>query len=189
VTEASLRLRSWTTSEADLDFLFDMYARPDVRRWIGDGRVMTDREQARALVGRWRGLADGVLGVRAIESSAGERLGSILLKPIPRSTGAARDEADAVREIEIGWHLHPRAWGRGIATTAARGVLAEARTAGIVRVVAVTHPDNIASQRVCARLGMVPRGLTRRYYDTTCALFETVQDATPVESADGLQPV
>ena len=39
------------------------------------------------------------------------------------------------------------------------------------RIVAVTHPDNEASQRVARRLGMRDEGLTDRYYDTTTRLF------------------
>ena len=37
--------------------------------------------------------------------------------------------------------------------------------------IAVTHPDNEASQRVARRLGMRDEGLTDRYYDTTTRLF------------------
>ena len=71
--------------------------------------------------------------------------------------------------VEIGWHLHPDVWGRGIATEAATRVLGHA--SGLRRVVAVTHPDNEPSQRVARRLGMRDEGLTDRYYDTTTRLF------------------
>lgn len=36
---------------------------------------------------------------------------------------------------------------------------------------AVTHPENVASQAVARRIGMRDEGLTDAYYDTTCALF------------------
>jgi RimJ/RimL family protein N-acetyltransferase len=39
-------------------------------------------------------------------------------------------------------------------------------------VLAVTHPENLGSQAVARRIGMRDRGLTDRFYNTTCALFE-----------------
>ena len=57
----------------------------------------------------------------------------------------------------------------GIATEAATRVLGHA--SDLPRIVAVTHPDNEASQRVARRLGMRDEGLTDRYYDTTTRLF------------------
>ena len=58
-----------------------------------------------------------------------------------------------------------------IATEAARRVLEHAFDAGLERVLAVTHPDNAASQAVARRIGMRDEGLTDAYYDTTCRLF------------------
>jgi RimJ/RimL family protein N-acetyltransferase len=58
-------------------------------------------------------------------------------------------------------------------------VLSLAHDAGIERVVAVTHPDNEASQAVARRLGMSRGGLTRDYYDAECALFVS---SAPVSS-------
>ncbi len=56
---------------------------------------------------------------------------------------------------ELGWRLAPAAWGRGLATEAARAALAaglEARPAD--EVMSVIHPDNARSQSVAAKLGM-----------------------------------
>jgi RimJ/RimL family protein N-acetyltransferase len=179
-------LRSWTLHPADVDALFDMYSRADVRRYIGDGRVMRDRAEAVAMVERWQAGASGALGVWAIESPDDGLLGSILLKHIPWSADAA--EPGTPEDIEIGWHLHPRAWGRGYATAAASAVLADAWAAGIPRVVAVTNPANAASQHVCARLGMRRLGRSTKYYDTECELFELARP-TPVDSVLGPEPV
>jgi RimJ/RimL family protein N-acetyltransferase len=41
----------------------------------------------------------------------------------------------------------------------------------LAEVVAVTYPENTASQAVARRIGMSPRGLTDRYYNTTFDLF------------------
>lgn len=161
----------------DVPAVHDLYSRTEVQRWIGSGRVMADLDEARELVeGRRATVLPEPMGVWAIEVEEGV-VGMLLLKPLPVSgTPLAADprnpelmlESD---EVEIGWHLHPDLWGRGIATEAATTVLAHARAHGLTRVVAVTHPDNVASQRVARRLGMTGTGLTDRYYDTTTTCF------------------
>ena len=93
----------------------------------------------------------------------------MLLKPIPASS--PEDPLPASGDTEIGWHLHPDAWGFGYAAEAARRVLDYGFAAGLPEVVAVTYPENIASQAVARRIGMSPHGLTDRYYNTTFALF------------------
>lgn len=42
---------------------------------------------------------------------------------------------------------------------------------GLARIIAVAHPDNTASHRVCLRLGMTELGPTTRYYDAEYQLF------------------
>ncbi len=60
--------------------------------------------------------------------------------------------------LEIGWWTEPHAWGRGVATEAARALLDEAfhrvRTS---LVVARCDPANAASERVMVKLGMTRR--------------------------------
>lgn len=79
-------------------------------------------------------------------------------------------------DIEIGWHLHPAAWGNGYATEAAARGLKHAFDSGLDNVVAVTSPDNVASQNVARRIGMSHQGRTDRYYNATCELFTVQRD-------------
>jgi RimJ/RimL family protein N-acetyltransferase len=67
--------------------------------------------------------------------------------------------------------LHPDAWGQGYAHEAASLGLGCAFTAGLTKVLAVTHPDNTASQALCRRLGMRHEGRTDPYHNMTCELF------------------
>jgi [ribosomal protein S5]-alanine N-acetyltransferase len=61
--------------------------------------------------------------------------------------------------IEIGYRYVPAAWGQGIASEAARAVLDHGfRTLALDPIVAVTHPDNLASQRVLQKIGLRPSG-------------------------------
>lgn len=169
-----LLLRPWTTEPADVDFLYDMYSRWDVQKFIGrEPRVVTDRREAVERAERWAVAESGVPGLPGVlaitERHTGERFGSVLLKSLPAS--ADTDPLPASGETEVGWHLHPDAWGHGYASESASRMLEEAWHGGLVRVLAVTHPDNHASQAVARRIGMVDLGSTDRFYNTTCALF------------------
>jgi RimJ/RimL family protein N-acetyltransferase len=55
--------------------------------------------------------------------------------------------------IEIGYGLAPSARGNGFAAEAVSAILTLAATQGITRVLAVTTPDNVASQRTLLRAG------------------------------------
>lgn len=167
-----LTLRGWEPGDAD--FAFDLYSRWEVQQYIGrEPKTMTEREQAVALIERLRVHEHPVHGFWVVVvQESGAPVGTILLKHIPFSTGS--DQADAaVQDTEIGWHFHPDAWGHGYASEAAAAVLRHALDSGLDEVVAVTAPENTASQRVCLRIGMHPKGLSDRYYDQTCALFST----------------
>lgn len=66
--------------------------------------------------------------------------------------GPPSPAADEVPEVEIGYGLVADARGRGVATEAVRGLLAQADALG-VRVRASVLPDNTASIRVLAKCG------------------------------------
>lgn len=174
-----LVLRPW--EPADAAFVLDLYSRWEVQRFIGNHpRIMTGMAEARERINTWRAMDHPVHGVWAVQLKtegpeghhAGAQLaGTLLLKSIPASGAALplRPSGDT----EIGWHFHPDQWGNGYATEAAGAVLEYAVTTGVPRVVAVTHPANAASQRVCTRIGLVHRGQTGKYYNAVCELFET----------------
>ncbi|QDZ14883.1 GNAT family N-acetyltransferase [Humibacter ginsenosidimutans] len=164
-----LTLRPWTLD--DTDFLFDLYSRWEVQRFLGrEPRVMTDRADAVARAERLVAQNDPVHGIWAITDAETARpYGALLLKELPAS--GADVPLRPSGETEIGWHLHPDAWGHGYASEAASRVLRHAFDNGLDRVLAVTYPQNEASQRVALRIGMRDLGLTEDYYNTTCRLF------------------
>jgi len=173
-----LLLRRWDPSDpADVDFLFDTYSRWEVQRFVGRvPRVMEHRDEALGLAERWANHGDVLpYGIwAATRASDGDRLGTVLLKSIPAS--GPTEPLQPSGDTEIGWHFHPDAWGHGYATEGAAAVLAAAFETGYERVVAVTHPENRASQAVCRRLGMTALGLSDAYYNATCALFEILRE-------------
>lgn len=93
-----------------------------------------------------RGWPPG-LGYWVVEDAPGAFAGWVLLIP----------EDGEGPEIEIGWRLRPRCWGRGIATEAAAPVLRHGfDTLRLPRVVAGIKAANAASLRVAAKLGFPP---------------------------------
>jgi RimJ/RimL family protein N-acetyltransferase len=58
-------------------------------------------------------------------------------------------------EVEIGWWLTPRHWGRGLASEAASAVVKCAlRDLPVERIVAIAIPENYASRRIMEKIGM-----------------------------------
>ncbi|MFG2054519.1 GNAT family N-acetyltransferase [Micromonospora sp. NPDC048930] len=169
ITSDRLLLRPWRDDDAD--FLLDLESRWEVVRFLGaHPTTMRTRADALASIARRRAVDHPIHGIWAITTAADGRLvGNLLLKPIPLSAGVS---AAGPEDVEIGWHLHPDAWGHGYATEAAAAALDDAFSRGLARVIAVTDPDNHASQAVCRRLGMTHLGRTTRYYDGPNELFE-----------------
>ena len=162
-------MREWTP--ADVDFVFDLYSRWDVQRYLGRSpRVMADRSEAVAAITRFRATSDPVHAMWALErAEEAQLLGTMLLKSIPASSDGGA--ATRIRRHRDRLAPPPRRMGFGYAAEAARRVLDYGFAAGLPEVVAVTYPENSASQAVARRIGMSPRGLTDRYYNTTFALF------------------
>jgi RimJ/RimL family protein N-acetyltransferase len=74
-------------------------------------------------------------------------------------------------DIEVGYRLVHRAWGQGFATEGATALVHYGfDDLGLQRIIGVTHPDNVASQRVLVKAGLVDSGWGR-YYDQRLRLF------------------
>jgi RimJ/RimL family protein N-acetyltransferase len=176
-----LLLRHW--DESDLAAFFDLYSRDDVARWLGahPRRPLATAAEARQRLGRWHSRERGLsapFGLWAVVPwvagvPPGQPVGTVLLLPLSDGDGPTG-------LVEVGWHLHPQYQGQGLATEAARGLLALAGKAGIDQVLAITDLDNAASQRVATRLGMTDEGVTERWFGVTARQYRKV--IRPVES-------
>lgn len=160
-TTARTRIRSWTLQDAPAALA--VLSRIEVVKWLGDGEpVLTqDLDEARTKIERWRGREQPPLGHWAVEVADsgplhGRVIGTVLLLTLPGSENG---------EVEIGWHLHPDAWGHGYAPEAARAVLARGFEGGLPEIHAVTHLTNERSMKVCAAIGMEHLGITHRWYE------------------------
>lgn len=174
LTTERVVIQPWRVDEADR--FYDMHRRVEVARWIG-GRPMHARTEAVELIERnlTQLAATPSFGCWAVVlRSTGVPAGSVLLKPLPNGDG----------EIEIGWHLHPDSWGRGLATEAAAAVLQRGLAEGLPEVWAVTHLDKDRSARVCRKLGMRLLGVTHRWYEDPSLRFWIGSQADQLPSLD-----
>jgi RimJ/RimL family protein N-acetyltransferase len=155
-----LALREFARDDVDDLVALDGDAR--VMRYIGDGSVGT---RALCEAGIERALAryaeGNGLGIwHATRRDDGRFVGWVSLKP-------CGDSAD----IEVGYRLMHDAWGQGFATELARASLRRGfDEVGLDRIIGVTHPDNLASQRVLVKAGMRDVGWGR-YYGRDLRLF------------------
>ena len=152
ITSDRLLLRPWRDDDAD--FLLDLESRWEVVRFLGaHPTTMSTREDALASIARRRAIDDPIHGIWAITAAADGRLvGNLLLKPIPLSAG---EPSGGPNDVEIGWHLHPDAWGHGYATEGARAALDYGfDTVGLDEIVSFAALINRRSRAVMERLGM-----------------------------------
>jgi len=174
LTTERLVLRPWDPDDPnDVSAAFDIYRRDDVARWLGAHPApWTDLGAARERLLRWQsgGREDqpgyGIWAVAPTDSTT--PVGSALLVHLPDAEGTPTDD------VEIGWHLHPDAWGRGYATEAGQRLLRHAReTLGVDVVNSVAYAGNHASIAVMRRLGLQPRGETDRWYGVSLQWWAT----------------
>lgn len=172
---ATERLRTRPFTDADAPFVLEVHQHPGLRRFIPTA-VCEDLDCARQRISRFQTYAeDPVLGVCCVTLTDGTPVGLLMVKPIPPSgAGHSAPEPGEEWDIEIGWRGHPSHGGHGYMAEAARAGLDNAQAHGLRRVVAVTHPENLASQRVAELAGLRRVGLTSAYYDEETTLFEWV---------------
>jgi [ribosomal protein S5]-alanine N-acetyltransferase len=124
---------------------------PEVMRFIGNGKIWKDE-----WIKRWVN--------RQIDNRA--KLGFAFWKLVEKGNGrlighCGMQDLGSTGEIEIGWWLAQDCWGKGLATEAARCVLQYGfEQFHFPRVIAIAHPDNIASLNIMKKLGMKFERLT-----------------------------
>lgn len=162
------RLRLEPFAEAHLEGLHEMNRKPEVMQYIS-GRPETRDQTAAAIARVQRSWA--VLGTSwwaFIDPASGRVAGAGCIQYARREPVMPEDlERLRSNPLEIGWRLHPDFWHLGLASEAAHRMAAFAfDVLAAPAIIAVRHPDNLASGRVMDRLGMRYRGMETWYGET-----------------------
>jgi RimJ/RimL family protein N-acetyltransferase len=128
----------------DIPALVGLWTDPDVTRYMGGPRDAA---------GLSRSLGEDAAAIPAtfdlrpvVEKVSGEVVGHC---------GLLEKLVDGSPEIELVYVFVKAAWGRGLATEAARALRNHAISEmGIHRLIALIDPDNAASARVAAKIGL-----------------------------------
>ncbi len=164
LTTERLVLRSWRPDDAEA--ALGVYGAAEVARWLSPAvdRVQ-DVSAMRLLLQQWAAEESRLIppaGRWAIERRPDKRLlGGAVLLPLPPG-------AD---DLEMGWQLHPAAWGQGYATEAGRALAAWAFSQGTDELLAVVRPANRRAEATVRRIGMEWVGETEKYYQLRLQVY------------------
>ena len=151
-----LVLRPWQTDDAAA--ALGAYGDAEVARWLTPAMNRVPDEAAMELVLQQWVAEDARMvtptGRWAVELRENGRLiGGATLLPLP---------PDA--EFEVGWQLHPDAWGHGYATETGLALSRWAFEQGIDQVIALMRPANTRAVATVRRIGMQWVGETEKYH-------------------------
>ena len=139
------RLQAERLAPHHLNDLIQFHRDPAVMAELGG--VRDEHQTAQYLsrnVDHWVKHGFGVWVLR--ESDGSEVVGRAVLRYL---------RLEDIDEVEVGFALYPRLWGRGLATEVAETCMALARgELGVESLVGLTTPANRASQRVLLKLGL-----------------------------------
>lgn len=149
------RLDLTPVGQEDVAHLQALLNHPDVGRYLLDGDPVPVAWVEEEIDGSRRRFEAGSCGLwlaRPRDARSRERAGPASI-PVTGMAGF-RPFFDPP-ELQLLYAIHPRVWGRGLATEAARAVRDFAfRELGFEEVVAATDEPNAASAAVLSRLGM-----------------------------------
>jgi len=160
---ATRRLLLRHFERGDLDDLFAMDSDDRVMRFLGSGMTGRTRAECEDAITRLVQRADEEPGYGLLHArlrDGGGFVGGCGLFRVP-----GRDD------IELAYRLPHARWGQGFATEMARAVLVHGlERLGLARIVGLTWPQNVASQRVLEKIGM-QREADGEFYGRTMRAF------------------
>jgi RimJ/RimL family protein N-acetyltransferase len=173
IETARLLLRPFVMSDLN-DYHTHIYSDADVTRYLPGG------------VPRPR---DGTQKVLEFSIQHGEEFGYTLWAVIDKDSMAFLGHCGLVmlhngEAVEVAYAFGKAFWGYGVASEAARASLRFGfENAGLEQIIALSAPDNTASQRVMQKIGMHYQGMTDHYYDTPLILYSLPQDEFRVDDS------
>ncbi len=143
-----LILRTWTHSDADA--LFETLRDAEIVRHVDDGKSFDFEKTQKFLKTMEKSRTEnGFCRWKVIEKAGGAIIGSCGFGRIAE-----------MNEIELGYLLARKHWGKGLATEAAGACLQYGlRRLNFRRVIALTDLENTASRKVLEKIGFSGRGV------------------------------
>lgn len=148
----------------DVSLIVALNSDPDVMKYIGNpnASVVRAREYVENRVEQYKDRPGLGIFVAQIKTTK-EEIGWFCLKNLDETT-----------EIEIGYRLLKKFWGKGFATEGAERLLNNGfENLNLKEVVGVTLPDNKASQRVLEKIGLKYEGVGH-YYGNDLNYFKII---------------
>lgn len=169
------RLVLRTPQRDDVDGLLTMLGDPEAMKYVGQGKTM-NRQQVEADVDRWIALEQEcglcLWTVRKQMAQGREQvIGHCGLIYMRRSGSQTRGP-----EVELAYGFARSFWGQGFATEAGRAALEYGfSNLDLDSILAITYPENLASQKVLLKLDFEPLGRTEKYYDIEAEFFRRLR--------------
>ena len=148
----------------DTEALLKIWGSPEAMRFF-DGPWNFDHMQAAIKRNIQRYKQDGHALYAAILKDSGDVAGDC---------GLVKQDINGTTELELGYHMRPDLWGRGLATEAARGCMNYAfEKLRAKRLVSMIRPENMASRGVAEKNGLkLERTVLWRGYQHCIYSFE-----------------
>ncbi len=164
LTTERLTLRPWRVDDAQA--ALDVYGHADVIRWLSpDMDRVTDLAAMRLLLQQW--IAEDArlpapAGRWAIHRNSDDHvIGGAILLPLPPGK----------EDLEIGWQLHPDAWGNGYASETTHALATWAFAQDVYEIFAVVRPGNARAAATVRHNGMQWVGETGKYFATDLQVY------------------
>lgn len=178
------RLILKTPELADFDHLLALRSDPEVMKYIGDGSTHTPAQVQQFLQNAIAYQKKHGIGFCSVFAKAsGEFVGQAGLFHI----GYCDEQPD----IEIAYRLHKKFWGKGYATELVKALIRWGFDhLPIKKLIAASHPENIASQNVLKKAGLDFRGKRLWHNGSEVFWYEIYKDdAVELVAYDAQWPI
>ena len=130
----------------DASFILGMLNDRDFIRYVADRGIRTEEQACEYLENK----------VMTSYKKHGFGMAAVRLKTTGETIGmCGLIKRDSLEDVDIGYGFLPRSRGQGYACEAVEAVMAMGRRDfGLSRIVAIIHPQNIASRALAERVGM-----------------------------------
>ncbi|NVK21909.1 MAG: GNAT family N-acetyltransferase [Kangiellaceae bacterium] len=148
-------------NDSDVEFIFDLYNQPSFKENIGERGIDTLEDAANAIRHNQHHYTNLGYWLYTIElNQTGEQVGI---------NGLVKREQ--LEHPDIGFAFLPQFWRLGYAHESSLAILDHAKNLSLKTVLAITSPQNQASQALIRKLGFESRGQTQLDENDTVNLF------------------